>query len=70
MLYSTVSLSSPIIFLPDPRPHIDKWVLLNLGKVNINTIMVETSQLINDEIVNYGKFTIINLNEFYRSAYL
>jgi len=47
-----VTLSSPVIFLKDPRPNIDRWIILNLGTVVMSTKFEERQQIVNGQEIN------------------
>lgn len=51
-----VSLSSPVIFLKDPRDHMDRWVVLKLGTVSVSTDFTQSKQIANEEEVTVGKY--------------
>lgn len=50
-----VALSSPVIFLKDPRTHINRWIVLNLGTITMGTEFVESKHFVNGEETKMGR---------------
>jgi len=55
-----ISLSSPTVFLKDPRAHIDRWIILNLGKISMGTEFVEKKQIVDGQEKSIGELSLIN----------
>ena len=56
-----IKLSSPIIFIKDPRPNIDRWIIINLGTVVMSTKFEERNEIINGKEEITGNNLCLNI---------